>query len=138
MARLHRSLAFLGLALAGCDDAPATPADAAVVDLDVAASDLGAFDRPAGDAPAADVPTVTLDGGAVVRSCRTAFALNVGRPARSVSVAGEWNSFSTTANPLTPVGSTGVFRGELDLPAGDYGYKFVVDGDQYLADPEVV
>jgi hypothetical protein len=34
------------------------------------------------------------------------------------------------------MGSTGIFRAELDLPPGDYGYKFVVDGDQYIVDPE--
>ena len=168
MARLYRSIALLGLALAGCDDAPGTAADAAVDPadasgtLDVAGTtdigvtpdapgpfDLGGLDapRPADalapgdhglvvtDTPPADVPVMVLDGGAVVRSCRTSFSLNLGRPARSVSVAGEWNSFSTTANPLTPMGATGVFRVELDLPAGDYGYKFVVDGDQYITDP---
>ncbi|MDO9022575.1 MAG: alpha-amylase family glycosyl hydrolase [Deltaproteobacteria bacterium] len=162
MARLYRSIALLGLALAGCADAPGAAADAAVDPADASGSldlgsptdvpgpsDLGGLDAPrpddapppgdqglvVTDTPPADVPVVVLDGGAVVRSCRTSFSLNLGRPARSVSVAGEWNSFSTTANPLTPMGATGVFRVELDLPAGDYGYKFVVDGDQYITDP---
>lgn len=155
MACLYRSIALLGLALAGCDDAAVDPSDAAV-SLDAAVTpdvpgtfDLGGLDapRPADapapgdqglvvtDTPPPDVPVMVLDGGALVRSCRTSFSLNLGRPARSVSVAGEWNSFSTSANPLTPMGATGVFRVELDLPAGDYGYKFVVDGDQYITDP---
>jgi glycosidase len=153
MARIHGSIALLGLALAGCADDPGSAADASadaalsadgsasvdavpVDDRPVSAMDAPAMDAPAADAPGADVPVMVLDGGAVVRSCRTSFSLNLGRPARSVSVAGEWNRFSTTANPLAPVGSTGIFRVELDLPAGDYGYKFVVDGDQYLVDPE--
>jgi glycosidase len=155
MACLYRSIALLGLALAGCDDAAVDPADAAgsldaAVTPDVPGTfDLGGLDapRPADapapgdqglvvtDTPPPDVPVMVLDGGALVRSCRTSFSLNLGRPARSVSVAGEWNSFSTSANPLTPMGATGVFRVELDLPAGDYGYKFVVDGDQYITDP---
>jgi len=161
MARTYGLISLLGVALAGCADDSVPAADAAsnadaggsadaaagadtggTADLggafDAAASDAAASDdRPvsAMDAPAADVPVMVLDGGAVVRSCRTSFTLNLGRPARSVSVAGEWNRFSTTANPLTPVGSTGIFRAELDIPPGDYGYKFVVDGDQYIVDP---
>lgn len=114
MRRLHRPLALLGLALVGCEGAPpVAPADAsASVDT----------------APTADASTA--------RACRVTFSLNLGRPARTVAVGGEWNRFSTTANALTPMGATGVFRAEIELPPGDYGYKFVVDGDQWIADPE--
>ncbi len=143
MARLHGSLALLGLALAGCDDAPPRAVDAAT-DPDVGFVDVGPMDtglpgdRPvtAMDTPGVDVPVMLLDGGAAVRSCRTSFTFNVGRPARSVSVAGEWNTFSTTATPLAPMGTAGLFHADVDLPAGDYGYKFVVDGDRYVVDPE--
>ncbi len=86
--------------------------------------------------------TVLPDGGSAgaipVRNCRTVFSYTLGRPARSVSVAGEWNSFSATANPLTDANNSGVFRAELDLPPGDYGYKIVVDGTQWLLDPGAI
>lgn len=119
MARLQRSIAFLTLALVGCEAEPtAPPGDAAV------------------DANASADATASTGDAAAARSCRTVFTLNLGRPARTVAVGGEWNRFSTTASPLAPMGATGVFRGELDLPPGDYGYKFVVDGDQWITDPE--
>ncbi|MBL8603643.1 MAG: glycosyl hydrolase [Myxococcales bacterium] len=84
--------------------------------------------RPVGDTgPAGPMP---------VRSCRTVFTYNLGRSARSVAVAGEWNQFSPTATPMNDSGNTGVYRAEVDLAAGDYGYKFVVDGTQWGNDPE--
>jgi glycosidase len=57
---------------------------------------------------------------------------------RSVAIAGEWNSFSPTANPMREDGSTGVFRAEIDLRPGDYGYKFVIDGSEWILDPAVI
>ncbi len=65
----------------------------------------------------------SLDASTPVRSCATVFSLNLGRPARAVAVAGEWNAFSATATPMTDTGG-GVFRAEVNLPPGNYGYKF--------------
>jgi len=95
------------------------------------------------DAGSDDVWAMRADGSvgdsAVPRrSCRVNFSLNLGRPARSVAVAGEFNRFSPTANPMTEMGGDGVFRASLDLPPGDYGYKFVVDGTQWQLDPNAI
>jgi glycosidase len=45
-----------------------------------------------------------------------------------VSVAGEWNRFSTTADPMSDGLFSNTYRAELRLPPGDYGYKFFADG----------
>ena len=54
--------------------------------------------------------------------------------ARSVSLAGEFNSWSATANPMRKR-PNGDWAGSVQLPAGRHLYKFVVD-DKWIADPE--
>jgi neopullulanase len=81
---------------------------------------------------------VTQDGAIPVRSCRTSFVLNLGRSARSISVAGEWNAFSTTATPMNDTNGNGVFRTEVNIAPGDYGYKFVIDGNEWILDPNTI
>jgi 1,4-alpha-glucan branching enzyme len=53
--------------------------------------------------------------------------------ATSVVVAGEFNNWSVTANPLTKDAS-GKWRTTLPLKPGRYSYKFVVDGN-WKTDP---
>ncbi len=112
----------------GFFDVGSSPADAVTVDV----VDTGA--APVDVGVAADTPA-PADVVRPVRRCTTSFALDVGRPARSASVAGEWNSFSATANPMMQQGTTGIFRLDVAIPPGDYGYKYVVDGDQWMEDP---
>ncbi len=52
--------------------------------------------------------------------------------ASSVSLAGEFNGWSTTANPMT--NEDGVWAITVPLEAGQQLYKFVVDGN-WIADP---
>ncbi len=54
--------------------------------------------------------------------------------AGTVAWAGEFNAWSTSANPMTK-GEGGVWSVVVPLKAGDHAYKFVVDG-QWFADPE--
>ncbi|MCX7719253.1 MAG: thioredoxin family protein [Candidatus Sumerlaeaceae bacterium] len=54
--------------------------------------------------------------------------------AQSVCVAGSFNDWNGTANPLTKQGNTWV--GVVEMPAGEYEYKFVVNGDKWLPDPK--
>lgn len=54
--------------------------------------------------------------------------------AGSVAWAGEFNSWSTSAHPMSK-GGDGTWSVVLPLPAGTHAYKFVVDG-QWMADPE--
>ena len=54
--------------------------------------------------------------------------------AGSVSVAGAFNGWNATANPMVK-GEGGVWSAVVALPPGEQQYKFVVDG-QWIADPE--
>jgi 1,4-alpha-glucan branching enzyme len=54
--------------------------------------------------------------------------------AQSVSVAGSFNSWDTSANPLSGPSDVGLWKAVIDLPAGRYAYKFVVSGDQWITD----
>src|SRR5690242_9531148 len=51
-----------------------------------------------------------------------------------VSVAGDFNNWSTDANPLKR-GDDGVWRGEVPIAEGIHHYKFVVNGSQWITDP---
>jgi len=61
------------------------------------------------------------------------FALRT-RPGSHVAVAGTFNNWDPTANPLTDNPEEGHFKTVLSLPKGTYEYKFVVDG-VWSADP---
>jgi glycosidase len=51
-----------------------------------------------------------------------------------VAVAGTFNGWNATANPMTDADKDGVWETVLDLPAGRVEYKFVVNGDQWFTD----
>lgn len=56
---------------------------------------------------------------------------------KSVSVAGTFNKWDKSADPLTPVpGKPGVWSIKLELPVGRHSYKFVINGDQWIVDPK--
>ncbi len=72
----------------------------------------------------------SLAGGAF--ACE--FSFQPVRPAKSVTLAGDFNSWSTTATPMSR-GDDGVWRVSVQLAAGERFYKFVVDATQWLSDP---
>ena len=53
----------------------------------------------------------------------------------SVSIAGEFNRWSAIANPMNDYNHDGVWTAWLDLDPGEYEYKFVVNGEHWIADP---
>ena len=55
------------------------------------------------------------------------------RAARYVSVAGEFNGWNAVNHQLS-LEKVGLWSAELRIPAGEYAYKFVVDG-RWLLDP---
>jgi len=55
--------------------------------------------------------------------------------ARTVSVAGDFNEWQADGSRLTK-GRDGVWRIRLELPPGRYQYVFVIDGEQWIADPQ--
>jgi glycosidase len=89
-------------------------------------------------------------GLALVLAPAIAAALTLAAPARAtqvmfryqpviggvnaVSVAGSFNGWNATANPLADDDKDGVWEAAFDLPAGRIEYKFVVNGDQWFTD----
>ncbi|MEJ5169917.1 MAG: alpha-amylase family glycosyl hydrolase, partial [Fimbriimonadales bacterium] len=57
------------------------------------------------------------------------------QPVASVSVAGTFNGWSPSANPMVPDERRRIWRLVLELPAGRHAYKFVVDGSRWVVDP---
>lgn len=55
--------------------------------------------------------------------------------AASVSLAGAFNNWDVNGNPMT-VDDEGVWRVVIDLKPGVYEYKFVLNGSQWVADPD--
>lgn len=74
---------------------------------------------------AAQAPTKTDAGWRFTLSSPTA---------ASVSLAGTFNSWNTSADPLTK-GDGGVWFVVKPLDAGSYQYKFVVNGSEWKTDP---
>lgn len=63
--------------------------------------------------------------------CRIVFQAN--RDYHSVSVAGGFNGWNLSANPLSPSGRR--WSVDLSLPVGRYPYKLVLDGKDWILDP---
>lgn len=74
----------------------------------------------------ADGPEVTEEG---VRF--SVFSTKV----KQVTIAGEFNNWSMTADPLYDREGTGMWTILLPLPPGRYEYKFVIDGEKWIPDP---
>ncbi|MBD3179102.1 MAG: hypothetical protein GF417_05635 [Candidatus Latescibacteria bacterium] len=62
------------------------------------------------------------------------FSLN-SRDAESVAIAGDFNNWSRTADQLNFDERRGVWETVIPLPPGEYEYKFVIDGKEWIADP---
>ena len=54
--------------------------------------------------------------------------------AHAVTVAGSFNAWSKTLNPMKP-GAKGVWSSTISLKPGRYEYRFVVNGTQWMDDP---
>ncbi len=54
--------------------------------------------------------------------------------ATSVHIAGDFNNWQPEQTPMQKVGESGVWQTEMNLPAGRYRYRLVVDG-QWQQDP---
>lgn len=54
---------------------------------------------------------------------------------KSVNVAGTFNNWDKGANALKPSGDGKTWTITLPLKPGKYGYKFVLDGEEWIVDP---
>ena len=55
--------------------------------------------------------------------------------AQHVTLVGDFNDWDKGATPLLKVAANGVWTAEVRLPPGRYAYAFLVDGQQWVADP---
>jgi 1,4-alpha-glucan branching enzyme len=58
------------------------------------------------------------------------------RDAARVSLVGDFNNWSPTADPMVDQNGDGEWTLVYNLPPGVYEYKFVVNGTDWIADPE--
>lgn len=81
--------------------------------------------------PGAQPPSITVARGTAGWLVTFHFAPDAA--IKRVTLAGTFNGWSSSAAPMQPAG--GEWTAKLDLPAGAYQYKFVLDGDRWIEDP---
>ncbi|MBL6975426.1 MAG: glycosyl hydrolase [Deltaproteobacteria bacterium] len=81
--------------------------------------------------PGADTP-----GQAIPRPCEVVFTWTGGPDTLSVTVPGEWNAWEPTSHPLSASGAAWtVTVPASEIGAGEWGYKFLVNGTDWSLDP---
>lgn len=55
--------------------------------------------------------------------------------AQAVAVAGDFNDWNPAAQPMKRDPESGTWKATLTLPAGQYQYRYVIDG-QWVDDPQ--
>ncbi len=53
----------------------------------------------------------------------------------SLHVAGSFNGWSTTSTPMQDEDRDGVYKATVELSPGNYGYRYVIDGEQWVKPP---
>jgi len=91
-----------------------------------------AGDDVAASAPATASSAASAGAGSAVTADGVTFRYK--GEGNTVNVAGEFNSWSTSADALTK-GSDGTWTIQKKLSPGRYAYKFVVDGSNWKEDP---
>ena len=72
----------------------------------------------------------------VETSVNHTFVFQSNKKLKSVAVAGTFNGWNKSANPLTLDASGRTWRATLPLSYGKYFYKFVLDDEQWIVDPQ--
>ena len=88
--------------------------------------------RPSSPAPA---PSIATTAPAAERVLVRLVVVHPG--ARTVQAAGDFNGWNPAQTPLEPV-SNGAWTVTIPLEPGRYEYQFVVDGEEWIADPFAV
>jgi hypothetical protein len=77
----------------------------------------------------------SLGESSAVAPVSVRFVLRGAPTATRVAVVGDFNGWDVVATPLFRVASGAVWTVDVRMPPGRYGYAFVVDGRQWVADP---
>ena len=67
-------------------------------------------------------------------AAKVTFRYRAPEDAISVTVAGAFNDWSTTANPMFDADGDGVYEIELEIAPGRHPYKYVVNGNRWITD----
>lgn len=100
---------------------------------DVAATDSAVLEEAS---DTAIDPDVTWNP--IARTCVVTVSYKPAGAIASVTVPGEWNGWDLTAHPMNDDDKDGTWKVEIGpgtIPAGEYGYKLVVDGTNWNMDP---
>ncbi len=101
------------------------------------ASDFGGAD-PASHEDQADTLEPDAAGNPLPRPCGVTLRYRPEVPASSVTVPGEWNGWDKAAHPMSDEDHDGTWEVTLgleDVPPGEWGYKFLVNGTTWVFDP---
>ncbi len=125
--------ASTGGALGGAGQAGAPSGGANAV---AGSSAGGAVGSPAGSpATGGSAAGSSAAGGSSSPTCVTEqFSYNAGKSLSSVHLSGSFNAWAEPGLPLTHEAGE-VWKLSLDLAAGNYEYKFVLDGTTWVSDP---
>ena len=66
---------------------------------------------------------------------RVQFRYRPTKPVEAVYLAGSFNEWQQTAHPFDGPNEEGIYETSIELPAGKYEYKFVLDGKTWTNDP---
>jgi hypothetical protein len=82
--------------------------------------------------PAAGAATLQLPDSLAPRAVKFVF---IAPKAARVAVVGDFNGWDASANPMTALGSDGIWTVFVPLQPGLHQYSFVIDGKHFVADP---
>ncbi|WP_182864687.1 redoxin domain-containing protein [Rhodopirellula sp. JC639] len=66
---------------------------------------------------------------------RATFFYKPDRPAKTINLAGTFNDWNSSTHPLTDPDGDGIYSAQVIVDAGEYRYKFVIDGNYWTHDP---
>jgi len=105
------------------------------METETAKPPIKAIDTPKTETPEpADISTRLSDYYGVTKVNDAVVFVTLYPRAESVQIAGDFNNWQPAKTTMQKVGTSGVWQTKLNLPAGKYRYRLVVDG-QWQQDP---
>lgn len=84
--------------------------------------------------PAGFTPSDVEGGGPQITSEGVLFTF-IDRKVERIAIVGDFNNWSTTADPLFDRAGDGTWTIRIPLKPGRYEYKYLVDGKKWIPDP---
>jgi hypothetical protein len=87
-----------------------------------------------GGGPAGFTPSGIEGGGPQVTADGVLFTF-IDQKIQRISIVGDFNNWSTTADPLFDRAGDGTWTIRIPLQPGRYEYKYIIDGKKWTPDP---